>query len=99
MIPETVNRLSDGLACTNLVGYVERGWCCVQLLCVLHLGEPQALCASMREGCRGAYTMIGGSYIMFRLDDEALQVEWLQESSNTCSGETRLTSVMLYEST
>lgn len=63
VIPETVNRLSDGLACTNLVGYVERGWCCVQLLCVLHLGESQAMCASIRDGCRMAYTMmIGGGY-------------------------------------
>lgn len=39
VIPETVTRPSEGFIYTDVEGFVERGWCCVELLCVLHLGE------------------------------------------------------------
>lgn len=39
VIPETVSRSSEGFTYTDVEGLVERGWCCVELLCVLHLGK------------------------------------------------------------
>lgn len=34
-----MTRPSEGFTYTDIEGFVERGWCCVELLCALHLGE------------------------------------------------------------
>lgn len=45
MLPEMVSvRRSEESVCTDVMGYVERGWCCVELLCAAHLGECLGPC-------------------------------------------------------
>ncbi|CAN0241739.1 unnamed protein product, partial [Scytosiphon promiscuus] len=49
VIPETVSRSSEGFTYTDVEGLVERGWCCVELLCVLHLGVPTTIHVALED--------------------------------------------------
>ncbi|CAM9941129.1 unnamed protein product [Ectocarpus sp. 13 AM-2016] len=56
VLPETVTRAAEGFAYTDVEGYVERGWCCVELLCTLHLEVPTTMHVALKDALSEAVT-------------------------------------------
>ncbi|CAB1116565.1 unnamed protein product [Ectocarpus sp. CCAP 1310/34] len=56
VLPETVTRAAEGFAYTDVEGYVERGWCCVELLCALHLEVPTTIHVALKDALSEAVT-------------------------------------------
>eukprot|EP00903_Cladosiphon_okamuranus_P020320 g18644.t1 len=56
VIPETVTRPSEGFTYTDVEGFVERGWCCVELLCALHLDVPTTIHVALEDALSDAVT-------------------------------------------
>eukprot|EP00752_Nemacystus_decipiens_P004196 g3835.t1 len=56
IIPETVTRPLEGFTYTDVDGFVERGWCCVELLCALHLDVPTTIHVALEDALSGPAT-------------------------------------------